>query len=159
MQHFAPYYTPNPNTGQPGRNMHAHPLTLLCEPQLCAPAAAAPLFTPPHPTPPRATHAHAHVVFGLDERLDGCGRCTLRLQGLRLMMSRETSKDPPQTYMRTLHDAASRWDERQVTNYPHPYPQVGWGCRDDDVMPQHGVVWCGVVRTTKGSRCRCMPPA
>ncbi|KAG2482623.1 hypothetical protein HYH03_018465 [Edaphochlamys debaryana] len=48
----------------------------------------------------------------------------LTVEGMALMMSRETSTDPPQTYLRTFHDAGTRCEERQVTNFPHPYPQL-----------------------------------
>jgi hypothetical protein len=38
-------------------------------------------------------------------------------------MSRETSQDPPQTWIRTWAADGSA-SERQVTNFPHPHPQL-----------------------------------
>ncbi|KAG2450262.1 hypothetical protein HYH02_004773 [Chlamydomonas schloesseri] len=48
----------------------------------------------------------------------------ITLEGLSLMFSRESAADPPQTYLRTLTDAGRSWQERQVTAFPHPYPQL-----------------------------------
>jgi|LauGreSBDMM110SN_4_FD.fasta_scaffold219295_2 hypothetical protein len=51
------------------------------------------------------------------------------LDGLQISLSRETSKDPPQTLIKTfLGRSADESTERQVTNYPHPYPQAS--CTD-----------------------------
>ncbi len=44
-----------------------------------------------------------------------------------MRLTRETASDPPQTYWATLREAGRRLEERQVTNFPHPYPQVGEG--------------------------------
>ncbi|PNW80332.1 hypothetical protein CHLRE_07g313122v5 [Chlamydomonas reinhardtii] len=48
----------------------------------------------------------------------------ITLEGLSMMFGRESSTDPPQTHLRTLTDAGRSWQERQVTNFPHPYPQL-----------------------------------
>lgn len=49
----------------------------------------------------------------------------IKLDGLQISLSRETSKDPPQTYIKTFVGSdAKQSTERQVTNYPHPYPQA-----------------------------------
>ncbi len=48
----------------------------------------------------------------------------VRLEGLELSFTRESAKDPPQTYIMTLRDDATQVTERQVTNYPHPHPSV-----------------------------------
>jgi len=47
------------------------------------------------------------------------------LDGLKLLLSRESAKDPPQTWMISFSgsDAASS-SEKCLTNFPHPYPQV-----------------------------------
>lgn len=56
-----------------------------------------------------------------------------------MMFGRESSTDPPQTHLRTLTDAGRSWQERQVTNFPHPYPQVGRGANPGG--GQGGGVW------------------
>lgn len=48
----------------------------------------------------------------------------ISLEGLSLLLSRETVQDPPQTFIKTFTQDASQSTERQVTNYPHPYPQL-----------------------------------
>lgn len=48
----------------------------------------------------------------------------ITLDNLSLLLSRETPKDPPQTFLRTLSDGAKQHTERLVTNYPHPHPQL-----------------------------------
>jgi len=48
----------------------------------------------------------------------------VQLEGLQIMVSRESSKDPPQTYIKTFTQDATGSSERQVTSYPHPYPQL-----------------------------------
>ena len=49
----------------------------------------------------------------------------IKLDGLQISMSRETAKDPPQTFIKTFSGGdAKQSSERQVTNFPHPYPQV-----------------------------------
>eukprot|EP00955_Chlamydomonas_euryale_P028059 295662-Chlamydomonas_euryale.AAC.1 len=45
------------------------------------------------------------------------------------MLSRETAKEPPQTYLKMFGEGGKPAGERQVTNYPHPYPQVLWRWR------------------------------
>jgi dipeptidyl aminopeptidase/acylaminoacyl peptidase len=47
------------------------------------------------------------------------------LDGLQLLLSRESAKEPPQTYLISFAgaDAASS-SERRITDFPHPYPQV-----------------------------------
>jgi len=46
------------------------------------------------------------------------------LEGLQLLLTRESAKDPPQSYIVTLTDGGKSLTERQVTNYPHPYPTL-----------------------------------
>lgn len=48
---------------------------------------------------------------------------TIHLSGLSLLMTRETPRDPPQTFVMT-RGADGSWTERQLTNFPHPYPQL-----------------------------------
>lgn len=52
----------------------------------------------------------------------------IKLDGLQITLSRETSKDPPQTYIKSFGPDGSPVPgpdgERQVTRYPHPYPQL-----------------------------------
>jgi hypothetical protein len=47
------------------------------------------------------------------------------LDGLQLLLSRESAKEPAQTYLISFNgpDAASS-SERRITDFPHPYPQV-----------------------------------
>eukprot|EP00798_Chlamydomonas_sp_ICE-L_P008109 gene8109-1355_t len=45
------------------------------------------------------------------------------LEGLQIMVARETTKEPPQTFLKTFTDGATKSTETRVTNYPHPYPQ------------------------------------
>jgi len=49
----------------------------------------------------------------------------ITLDGLKLLLSRESAKEPPQTWMISFSgsDAASS-TEKCLTNFPHPYPQV-----------------------------------
>jgi hypothetical protein len=46
------------------------------------------------------------------------------LEGLQIMLSRETAQDPPQSYIITLKEGGGTISERQVTNFPHPHPEV-----------------------------------
>lgn len=51
--------------------------------------------------------------------------CGGRLEGLQLLMSRQSVQEPPQTHILTLHsgdDAPAA--ERQLTQFPHPYPTL-----------------------------------
>ena len=49
----------------------------------------------------------------------------ITLHGLQISLSRESSKDPPQTFIKTfIGPDAKQSTERQVTNFPHPYPQL-----------------------------------
>lgn len=41
-----------------------------------------------------------------------------------MLLSRETPTDPPQTYIKTFTANSGTPQERQLTNYPHPYPQL-----------------------------------
>lgn len=47
------------------------------------------------------------------------------LDGLQLLLSRESAKEPPQTYLISFSgpDAASS-SEQRITDFPHPYPQL-----------------------------------
>ena len=70
--------------------------------------------------------------------LSSCAQSApITLDGLQISMSRESSKEPPQSFIKTFKatgmDAAAaaaggslklESTERQVTNYPHPYPQA-----------------------------------
>lgn len=49
----------------------------------------------------------------------------MSLDGLQLLLSRESAKEPPQTYLISFSgpDAASS-SEQRITDFPHPYPQV-----------------------------------
>ncbi len=47
----------------------------------------------------------------------------ISLANLSLTLSRETAKEPPQTFIKTWGpDGQVR--ERQLTNFPHPHPQL-----------------------------------
>ncbi|GLC33333.1 hypothetical protein PLESTB_000344900 [Pleodorina starrii] len=48
----------------------------------------------------------------------------LTVEGMCLMLSRESSSDPPQSFLTTLHEAGRRCEERRLTDFPHPYPQL-----------------------------------
>ncbi|MEW5309906.1 MAG: hypothetical protein WDW38_001749 [Sanguina aurantia] len=48
----------------------------------------------------------------------------IKLEGLQMMLARETAKDPPQSYIKTFSDSAKSSTERVITQYPHPYPQL-----------------------------------
>ncbi|MEW5303425.1 MAG: hypothetical protein WDW36_006118 [Sanguina aurantia] len=48
----------------------------------------------------------------------------IKLEGLQMMLARETAKDPPQSYVKTFSDSARSSTERVITQYPHPYPQL-----------------------------------
>ena len=45
------------------------------------------------------------------------------LSAFSMLISRETPKDPPQSYVAQFVDGAPG-PERQLTNYPHPYPSL-----------------------------------
>lgn len=49
----------------------------------------------------------------------------ITLDGLQLLLSRESASEPPQTHLITFHgpDAATN-TQALLTNFPHPYPQV-----------------------------------
>lgn len=47
------------------------------------------------------------------------------LDGLQLLLSRESATEPPQTYTITYSGAdASSSTEQRITDFPHPYPQL-----------------------------------
>jgi len=48
----------------------------------------------------------------------------IQLEGLKLLLSRETAKTPPQTFIKTFTEGATQSTERQLTDYPHSYPQL-----------------------------------
>lgn len=48
----------------------------------------------------------------------------ITVTGLSVMLSRESSSDPPQTYLRTFTEGGRGATERVVTAFPHPYPQL-----------------------------------
>lgn len=51
----------------------------------------------------------------------------ISLDGLRMLLSRETAQDPPQTWIMTFSrgaDGPLTSTERQLTDYPHPHPQL-----------------------------------
>lgn len=58
---------------------------------------------------------------------DANGDAPITLDGLKLLRSRETAQDPPQTWIMTLSKAPGgdiSITERQLTDYPHPHPQL-----------------------------------
>ncbi|KAF5827418.1 hypothetical protein DUNSADRAFT_697 [Dunaliella salina] len=48
----------------------------------------------------------------------------ISLNNLQMLWSRESAKEVPQSFVRTYTDGGSKFTERQVTNYPHPHPQL-----------------------------------
>ena len=50
--------------------------------------------------------------------------CLCRLDTLSMLFSRETPLDPPQFYIQSWDQAGQPPRERQLSQYPHPYPTV-----------------------------------
>ncbi|KAK9835947.1 hypothetical protein WJX81_000393 [Elliptochloris bilobata] len=48
----------------------------------------------------------------------------LRLKGLQLLMSRQSVEDQPQTHVLTLRGGDAPAADRQLTQFPHPYPTL-----------------------------------
>eukprot|EP00879_Flechtneria_rotunda_P026301 GHRR01028036.1.p1 GENE.GHRR01028036.1~~GHRR01028036.1.p1 ORF type:complete len:835 (+),score=219.07 GHRR01028036.1:164-2668(+) len=49
----------------------------------------------------------------------------ITLDGLKLLLSRESAHEPPQTYMVSFNGPeAENVTEQKLTNFPHPYPQL-----------------------------------
>lgn len=51
----------------------------------------------------------------------------ITLEGLKLLLSRESAQEPPQTYLIDFEkpDSSSlKAQEQRITDFPHPYPQV-----------------------------------
>jgi hypothetical protein len=54
----------------------------------------------------------------------------ITLDGLQLLLSRESAADPPQTYLINFSSSGTEQGklpqpkEQRVTDFPHPYPQV-----------------------------------
>jgi hypothetical protein len=65
-----------------------------------------------------------HRSYSLTQPTSGSQSGPVPLEGLQVMLSRESARDPPQSFIMTLRDGGSRLSERRVTDYPHPYPQV-----------------------------------
>ncbi|KAG1675325.1 hypothetical protein FOA52_015999 [Chlamydomonas sp. UWO 241] len=55
---------------------------------------------------------------------DGDPTKDIQLDGLQVMLSRESAKEPPQTFLKVFGKDGVTTEERQVTKYPHPYPQL-----------------------------------
>ncbi|KAI8467198.1 MAG: alpha/beta-hydrolase [Monoraphidium minutum] len=59
--------------------------------------------------------------------MSDAGEGPITLDGLQLLLSRETAQDPPQTWIMTLAQAPGgklEFSERRLTDYPHPHPQL-----------------------------------
>lgn len=52
------------------------------------------------------------------------GESPIKLDGLQMLLTRETARDPPQSYLKTFGAGGAPASERQVTAYPHPYPHL-----------------------------------
>lgn len=56
----------------------------------------------------------------------------ITLEGLQLLLSRESAAEPPQTYLITFNKEGddkggeTQQREQRITDFPHPYPQVRW---------------------------------
>ncbi len=54
----------------------------------------------------------------------------ITLEGLQLLLSRESASEPPQTYLISFTSSGNgegklpQPQEQRVTDFPHPYPQV-----------------------------------
>lgn len=52
----------------------------------------------------------------------------ITLEGLQLLLSRESTADPPQTYLISFNSSGEEHKmqphEQRITDFPHPYPQV-----------------------------------
>jgi hypothetical protein len=51
----------------------------------------------------------------------------ITLEGLKLLLSRESAQEPPQTYLIDFEKSDSsslKAQEQRITDFPHPYPQV-----------------------------------
>lgn len=52
----------------------------------------------------------------------------ITLEGLQLLLSRESTADPPQTYLISFNSSGEEQKmqphEQRITDFPHPYPQV-----------------------------------
>eukprot|EP00878_Enallax_costatus_P006199 GHUV01006499.1.p1 GENE.GHUV01006499.1~~GHUV01006499.1.p1 ORF type:complete len:627 (+),score=153.93 GHUV01006499.1:1175-3055(+) len=49
----------------------------------------------------------------------------ITLNGLKMLLSRESANEPPQTYLVEFSGTtAADKTEKQITNFPHPYPQL-----------------------------------
>lgn len=61
-----------------------------------------------------------------------CWGCTtqdapITLEGLQLLLSRESAAEPPQTYLISFNSSEGdkmQPHEQRITDFPHPYPQV-----------------------------------
>lgn len=51
---------------------------------------------------------------------DGPGKAIEKLEDISMLKVRESPTDPPQFYVHSLKDSA----ERQITDFPHPYPSL-----------------------------------
>lgn len=49
--------------------------------------------------------------------------CTCRLDGLQVLVTRETVDDPSQYWLQTHHKDGPP-TERQLSDFPHPHPQL-----------------------------------
>ena len=57
-------------------------------------------------------------------RLDVICRGARRLEGLQLLMSRQSVDEQPQTHVLTLRGGDEPAVDRQLTQFPHPYPTL-----------------------------------
>jgi hypothetical protein len=117
-----------------------------------APAACvhrrARLGQPPVAATPHQTHTHTHARARTRTTLAAHQDAPITLDGLQLLLSRESAKEPPQTYLISFSGSSSGSSaaggsdacaassdgahagalvtpqEQQITNFPHPYPQV-----------------------------------
>jgi dipeptidyl aminopeptidase/acylaminoacyl peptidase len=48
----------------------------------------------------------------------------ITLDNLKLLASKESVDEPPQYYIKTFSAGGAEFSERQLTNYPHPYPSI-----------------------------------
>ena len=46
------------------------------------------------------------------------------VQGLQLLLTRESVEEPPQYHILTLRDGGKLTEERCISSFPHPYPTV-----------------------------------
>lgn len=67
-------------------------------------------------SPPHYEHIES-LMSDVDDQI-------IKLEGLEVLMSRESIHEVPQYVLKTFSDNGAESKERVMTNFPHPYPQV-----------------------------------